>query len=77
MPFLSNFKNLWKCNINTEDLQKENSIVGFKELKETIVKTYYEEQENGYGLKAALSKTFIQNIDDILSFINSKIEEEK
>jgi len=67
--FISNFKNLWERNISTDDLQKELSISHFKELKETIIELHHEEQEKDYGLKAALSNTFIKNLDSILELI--------
>ncbi|HYE83729.1 MAG TPA: P-loop NTPase fold protein [Clostridia bacterium] len=66
------FKKMWGSNIRSQDLLKENSILGLEELKAMIQANRSDEQDNNYGLKAALSEAFIQIITEIIDTLKAQ-----
>lgn len=57
-----------------EELIKE-SIPGLMKLKDGLSQIKTDEEENGYGLKAALTKNFMQDVERIVTKMKEKLDE--
>lgn len=66
--FMNLFNNTWKRSM-TGYLKIKPSITGFEKLKHTLAKEQEDEESLNYGIKASLTKKFIEDIDKIITSI--------
>lgn len=72
VPFVGVFQKIWAVRVGNQDLQIEESVLGMQYLMEILKENKKKEQEDGYGLKAALTEDFIQNVDSIIKAMESE-----
>ena len=70
------FRKMWESSIRSSDLNKKDSILGFQELKAMMEAIRKDEQDNKFGLKAALSNGLILNLIKIVDSLKQIIGEE-
>lgn len=68
--FMNLFYLTWRRTM-IGDLQIESSIVGFQKLKNALSKEKQDEESLNYGIKASITKKFIENLDKIINGIKS------
>lgn len=73
--FNSIFLKMWE-GLSVLSEFKEESLFGFDSLKASLNESRKKELEDGYGLKAALTQTLIQNIEKIIEVLQKKNEPE-
>ena len=66
---------MWSLRIGSQDLLIKESIPGLMKLKDGLSQIKTDEEENGYGLKAALTKNFMQDIERIVTEMKEKLDE--
>lgn len=71
------FCKMWNLKIGSQDLLIEGSLPGLVKLKEGLFQIKTDEEANGYGLKAALTKNFMQDVEEIVVKMKEKIDEIK
>ena len=65
--FVCPFKGIFISRIiGSQDLLIEESIPGLEKLKEMLSQIKSDEEKSGYGLKAALTKNFIRDVEKIV-----------
>lgn len=69
------FCKMWNLRIGSQDLLIKESIPGLVKLKEGLFQIKIDEEVNGYGLKAALTKNFMQDVEKIVAKMKGKIDE--
>lgn len=69
------FCKMWNLRIGSQDLLIKESIPGLVKLKEGLFQIKTDEEVNGYGLKAALTKNFMQDVEEIVAKMKGKIDE--
>lgn len=69
------FCKIWNLKIGSQDLVIEESLPGLVKLKEGLFQIKNDEEANGYGLKAALTKNFMQDVEEIVVKMKEKIDE--
>lgn len=74
--FIDIFKNMWDSRSNSQELFKAESLDGFQKLQEMLLSNRDEESKNKYGIKAALSQIFIQDLTKIIETIKSNTKDE-
>ncbi len=75
--FAGVFEKMWSLRIGSQDLLIEESIPGLEKLKELLSQIKSDEEGTGYGLKAALTKNFIQGVEKIVVQMKEKMSEMK
>lgn len=71
------FCKMWNLKIGSNDLLIEESLPGLIKLKEGLFHIKTDEETNGYGLKAALTKNFMRDVEEIVVKMKEKIAEIK
>lgn len=69
------FYKMWNLRVDSQDLLIKESIPGLVKLKEKLSQIKTDEERTGYGLKAALTKIFIQDVEETVTKINEKLNE--
>lgn len=75
LSFAGVFEKMWSLRIGSQDLLIKESIPGLMKLKDGLSQIKTDEEENGYGLKAALTKNFMQDIERIVTKMKEKLDE--
>lgn len=73
--FAGVFEKMWSLRIGSQDLLIKESIPGLMKLKDGLSQIKTDEEENGYGLKAALTKNFMQDIERNVTKMKEKLDE--
>lgn len=71
--FAGVFCKIWNLRIGSQDLLIKESIPGLIKLEEGLSKIKIDEEGN--GLKAALIKNFIQDVEGIVTKMKEKLNE--
>lgn len=71
--FIGLFKKMWSLRNGSQALAMADSIAGFEKMIEKLSRIESDEKTAGYGLKSALTKKFIQDIEDIVTQIKERI----
>lgn len=75
--FINLFRNVWEGHCSSPDLQKEESLQGFAQLRDNLDRQRTDELENGLQLKAALSEMFIQTTQVIIDRASASLARER
>lgn len=67
------FCEMWNLRIDSQDLLIKESILGLMKLKEGLSQIKTDEEKRGCGLKAALTKNFMQDVEEILTKMKEKL----
>lgn len=73
--FTGVYYKMWNLRIGSQDLLIKESIPGLMKLKERLSQIKIDEEGNGYGLKAALTKNFMQDVEEIAKKMKEKLGE--
>lgn len=73
--FTGVYYKMWNLRIGSQDLLIKESIPGLMKLKERLSQIKIDEEGNGYGLKAALTKNFMQDVEGIATKMKEKLGE--
>lgn len=71
LTFNNLFRKMWGNSSVSQDMQKTESISGFEELKEELIKNKNEEHKKNHQLQAAFSEALIQIVLKIIKDITS------
>lgn len=69
------FCKMWNLRIGSQDLLIKESIPGLMKLKDGLFQIKTDEEEKGYGLKAALTKNFMQDVEGTVTKMKEKLDE--
>lgn len=69
------FCKMWNLRIGSPDLLIKESIPGLMKLKEGLSQIKTDEEGNGYGLKAALTKNFMQDVEGTVIKMKERLDE--
>lgn len=64
--FAGRFEEMWNLMISSHELKIKESIQGMKKMIKKLSKIQSDEEESGYGLKATLTKNFINKVKKII-----------
>lgn len=69
------FCKMWNLRIGSPDLLIKESIPGLMKLKDGLSQIKTDEEGNGYGLKAALAKNFMQDVEGTVIKMKERLDE--
>lgn len=72
--FVSSFSNMWKLNVQSDDLRINDSLKGFEKLRALLTEQHNECQTQNKTLAAFHTLSFIQSVDDIIDMCNQRID---
>lgn len=73
-PFSGVFCKMWNLRIGSQDLLIKESIPGLMKLNEGLCQIKSDEERKGCGLKAALTKNFMQDVEEIVTKMKEMLD---
>lgn len=75
ITFIGLFSKIWAPKIGSKDFQIRESMEIFEKLENELGEIRKNEQQIGYGLKAALTQNFIRDVTEIIESMNRKLDD--
>lgn len=71
--FVSNFNDMWRGNITSQDIKVEESLIGFRKLHELLSVQKEDYEKNGKVFAVHYTGEFIKHLDVIIGKLQERL----